>query len=641
MRRPYKLSHQFIASILIVSLFLQSCGNSLMPIREEQTARGQTHTQEIIHQTNVGPLLYKQLTADGGHAVTFYQEAGELKADIVMNAPVGFSKIYDGLEVTIEQGSELSNLPRLREQAQQCRIHLQLAHAGKPAKIVIYKGAGLMGGSKEEENSWKGRLKSDRDSEAEAEEEKLPAEVTLPKETINSLWQVGQGLNKEVYKNEMLKVLALKALNKGGSDTVLYLKKLGKLGDITTIVECKQIILPAVWQDKALDELQGILYGLYSQALRGMEEELATLSKLDQIAQQLYILELKYYFQRLLEPTSQEKEVIIKDIQRGMDRLNLLAMPETANLRRLYLNHLVQEAYKKLTEEEQETQANSNQGTVSKLEQIIAEEKTKSSDIQGELTKQRGYNKQFQEEQAKHEQILNRERKENKNKISSLEKLLKSSEDNLAQKKEAYEKLKEEQEEQRKSNQRTVSSYILDINATDKYGNFPLHVAAVFNHVKVARMLLKEGANVNVKDKDGDSSPLHFSAILGHVKIAKLLLKKGADVDAKDKAGSSPLHISVMNGWFELAKLLLEKGADVNAKDKDGNSPLHFAATYGHVKIARLLLEHGADVNTKNEDGNSPLQVADKGHLEVVKLLLEHGADVEGKENLGNLVTTI
>ena len=180
MRRPYKLSHQFIASILIVSLFLQSCGNSLMPIREEQTARGQTHTQEIIHQTNIGPLLDKQLTADGGHAVTFYQEAGELKADIVMNAPVGFSKIYDGLEVTIEQGSELSNLPRLREQAQQRRIHLQLAHAGKPAKIVIYKGAGLMGGSKEEENSWKGRLKSDRDSEAEAEEEKLPAEVTLP-----------------------------------------------------------------------------------------------------------------------------------------------------------------------------------------------------------------------------------------------------------------------------------------------------------------------------------------------------------------------------------------------------------------------------------------------------------------------------
>jgi ankyrin repeat protein len=604
-----------LARILFISLCLQSCSTSfnppIVPIKKKQ----------LDHmQLSVKKLVNNNLTSKEGHIVTFYEEAGKLQAEVEENLPAGFTR-KQILPVIIALNLSCSKV-MVKELAWQKKfMHI--------TKNSVYIGnMGLIGGGKGK------KIKKEEASEAEAEEEeeKFPAAVTLPKETINSLWQVGQGLKKELYKTEMLKVLAVKALNKGGSATVLYLKKLGKLGDIPTIVECKQMILPAVWQGKSLDELQGILYGLYSQALRGMEEELTTLSELDQIAQQLYILELKYYFQRLLGPTSQEKEAIIKDIQRGMDKLNLLALPETVNFRRLYLNHLVQEAYKKLTEEEQETQAKSNQGTVSKLEQIIAEEKTKSSDIQGELTKQKGYNKQLQEEQAKHEQILNRERKENKNKISSLEKLLKSSEDDLAQKKEAYEKLKEEQDKQAKSNQVTVSSYVLDINATDKYGNCPLHVAAVFNHVKVARMLLEKGADVNVKDKDGDSSPLHFSAILGHMKIAKLLLKNGADVNAKDKAGSSPLHIGVMNGWFELAKLLLEHGADVNAKDKDGNSPLHFAATYGHVKIARLLLEHGADVNIKNEDGNSPLQVADKGHLEVVKLLLEHGADVDGKD---------
>ncbi|ACE06455.1 hypothetical protein Aasi_1114 [Candidatus Amoebophilus asiaticus 5a2] len=154
MKSTSSLTQQYIASILLISLLLQNCGGGfdnhpLIPTGEEQIVFIQPNTQAIITPTSIQTLIGQELTTQGGHAVTFYEEAGELKADVVMNAPQGFSKGYDGLNVYIEQGAALANLPCLDTKAQQCRVHLQPAHAGKPAKIVIYKGAGLMGGCKE------------------------------------------------------------------------------------------------------------------------------------------------------------------------------------------------------------------------------------------------------------------------------------------------------------------------------------------------------------------------------------------------------------------------------------------------------------------------------------------------------------
>jgi TPR repeat protein len=151
MKRTYSLTQQYIASALLISLCLQSCGggfdnNPLIPTREDQIASIQTHTQERILPTNIQPLINQQLTAQGGHAITFYEEEGQLKADVAMNAHKGFSKTYMGLEVAVEKGTELVQLPRLDTKAQQHRIHLQLTKGNQPAKIVIYKGAGLMGG---------------------------------------------------------------------------------------------------------------------------------------------------------------------------------------------------------------------------------------------------------------------------------------------------------------------------------------------------------------------------------------------------------------------------------------------------------------------------------------------------------------
>jgi TPR repeat protein len=147
MKKRYLLPLLQGACFMLLSLLLQNCGGlGNLPIERDKTDLLQTNTQAILLPANIQPLTGQVLTAEGGHAVTLYEEAGELRANVEMNAPEGFSKSYEGVEVLLEQGAEVSDLPRLGEQAQQRRIHLQLAQGKQPAKVIIYKGAGLVGG---------------------------------------------------------------------------------------------------------------------------------------------------------------------------------------------------------------------------------------------------------------------------------------------------------------------------------------------------------------------------------------------------------------------------------------------------------------------------------------------------------------
>ncbi len=49
-----------------------------------------------------------------------------------------------------------------------------------------------------------------------------------------------------------------------------------------------------------------------------------------------------------------------------------------------------------------------------------------------------------------------------------------------------------------------------------------------------------------------------------HLKMARLIIEKGADVNAQDYLGSTPFYFAASRSDFELAKLLIEKGAITN-----------------------------------------------------------------------------
>ena len=55
-------------------------------------------------------------------------------------------------------------------------------------------------------------------------------------------------------------------------------------------------------------------------------------------------------------------------------------------------------------------------------------------------------------------------------------------------------------------------------------------------------------------------TPLHYAA-RGHKNVAELLLDNGADVNAKDKHGNTPLHKATLRGNKDIVELLRKHGA--------------------------------------------------------------------------------
>ena len=133
--------------------------------------------------------------------------------------------------------------------------------------------------------------------------------------------------------------------------------------------------------------------------------------------------------------------------------------------------------------------------------------------------------------------------------------------------------------------------------------------------------------------------PILVALATEHFKTADLLRHNGADLDIRDRAGNTPLHSAVDgSGYIKVVQKLIEYDVNINAVNSAGFTPLHWAS-YGRLKdgsIPRLLLKHGADVNARDDRDSTPLhEASESGALEVALVLVEYGADVEAKNRHG------
>lgn len=202
-----------------------------------------------------------------------------------------------------------------------------------------------------------------------------------------------------------------------------------------------------------------------------------------------------------------------------------------------------------------------------------------------------------------------------------------------------------------------------DINAKNLLGETLLHRAIVVAELDVISLLIKNGADIHVKEERKGSTPLHWAVVHNKAKVVRLLLVSGADIASVDNKGDTPLHraahLETWNNETDISEILLSAGADPNVKNKAGITPFHLVAGSRNLALLNLFIENKADVHLKIAEGEisykeetslyseeeiplyakgeTPLHISARtGEKDMAGAILTAGAHIDVKSDNGN-----
>jgi len=177
------------------------------------------------------------------------------------------------------------------------------------------------------------------------------------------------------------------------------------------------------------------------------------------------------------------------------------------------------------------------------------------------------------------------------------------------------------------------SNWIGSLDVVDKFGRTPLMYTCLGDYSECAELLIKFGADVNMKDMLS-RTPLLWAAHKGNFSCLKLLLSHGADWKEKDNEGQTSLHLCTSHRCSKCSTFLfryIPPGA-VDDQDVNKRTAMHTAASFGNVDQVRLLIKKNSNVGIPDIEGKTPLHCAaaskDLHAVECVQCILETSPSV-------------
>ncbi|KAL3276771.1 hypothetical protein HHI36_012138 [Cryptolaemus montrouzieri] len=193
--------------------------------------------------------------------------------------------------------------------------------------------------------------------------------------------------------------------------------------------------------------------------------------------------------------------------------------------------------------------------------------------------------------------------------------------------------------------QKLPRPWIVDEKKDDGYT--ALHLAALNNHVEVAEQLVINGkANMDLQNVNLQTA-LHLAVERQHTQIVRLLVREGANLNIADKDGDTPLHEALRHHTLsqlrqlqdvqDVGKLLM--GLGTQGSDKKSSA-----------SIACFLAGNGADLTIKNKKGQTPLDLCPdpnlcktlmKCHKEKQSVEMEMGPNQNNHQNSTNVTSAL
>eukprot|EP00597_Dinobryon_sp_UTEXLB2267_P007789 CAMPEP_0170094462 /NCGR_PEP_ID=MMETSP0019_2-20121128/27255_1 /TAXON_ID=98059 /ORGANISM="Dinobryon sp., Strain UTEXLB2267" /LENGTH=574 /DNA_ID=CAMNT_0010315767 /DNA_START=662 /DNA_END=2386 /DNA_ORIENTATION=- len=132
--------------------------------------------------------------------------------------------------------------------------------------------------------------------------------------------------------------------------------------------------------------------------------------------------------------------------------------------------------------------------------------------------------------------------------------------------------------------------YRQDINAQDANSCTPVAIATQYNQINTVAFLIKNGADMSLRDCNGDSA-LHWAAYKGYEELCGLLIHcNPQELNFPDKFGQTPLHLASLRGNHDVVEYLIAThGADYSKRDKNGLNAVDLCIKKNQLKTEWVI----------------------------------------------------
>ncbi|XP_065586170.1 M-phase phosphoprotein 8 isoform X3 [Cyrtonyx montezumae] len=145
------------------------------------------------------------------------------------------------------------------------------------------------------------------------------------------------------------------------------------------------------------------------------------------------------------------------------------------------------------------------------------------------------------------------------------------------------------------------SSEEYNLDQEDSSGMTLVMLAAAGGHDDLLRVLIRKGAKVNGRQKNGTTALIH-AAEKNFLTTVAILLEAGAYVNMQQSSGETALMKACKRGNSDIVRLMIESGADCNILSKHQNSALHFAKQCNNILVYEQLKSHLETLSRVAED---------------------------------------